>query len=365
MATAAEAAQARDAVEAQAQLLYAAAAAYVAQAEISGAVSAVPSASTAVVRAADKMAKSLKTRFPDWYTTPGATLGTIEPLFGEILDELINGKEELPFPRPPAPPGPFGRRWSKQEILEEIVQPFIGEIVGELTKGIWETALDESHQHWQTVVERVRRDNPAATTRQIAQVFRADTAWQHAAARTAATRLSATVPTNLGVSEDKWRAAAERAQTRAMVIDTRKAREARAEGTPFPSRPAAEMPVSLIDAVNKTVGENHRLVWISRGDAKVRESHRRLHGKVRKPGSSFKDWPTTGQQLNFPGDPRAPLDEIINCRCALILVPESSAHRVADTFQVSDEDFDAVAAAGIIWSQAESDLLTELAESVS
>src|SRR5215510_5917169 len=352
MATAAEAAQARDAVEAQAQLLYAAAAAYIAQAEISGAVTAVPSASTAVVRAADKMAKSLKTRFPDWYTTPGATLGTIEPLFGEILDELINGKEELPFPRPPAPPTGFRKRWSRQEI------------VGELSKSIWERALDESQQHWQTVVERVRRDNPAATTRQIAQVFRADTAWQHAAARTAATRLSATVPTNLGVSEDKWRAAAERAHTRAMVIDTRKAREARAEGAPFPARPAAEMPVSLIDAVNKTVGENHRLVWISRGDAKVRESHRRLHGKVRKPGSSFKDWPT-GQQLNFPGDPRAPLDEIINCRCALILVPESSAHRVADTFQVSDEDFDAVAAAGIIWSQAESDLLTELAESVS
>ncbi|HEY7032617.1 MAG TPA: hypothetical protein VH482_14845 [Thermomicrobiales bacterium] len=364
MATAAEAAQARDAVEAQAQLLYAAAAAYIAQAEISGTLTAVPSASTAVVRAADTMAKSLKTGFPDWYSTPGATLGTIEPLFGELLDELLNAKEEPPFPRPPAPPTGFRKRWSRQEILEEIVQPFIGEIVGELTKSIWEQALDESRDHWQTVTERVRRDNPAATARDIAKVFRADTSWQHAAARTAATRLSATVPTNMGVSEDVWRGAAERAQTRAMVIDTRKAREARAEGAPFPSARAAEIPASLIEAVNKTVGEKHRLVWISRGDSKVRTSHRRLHGKVRKPGSSFKEW-ETGQKLAFPGDPRAPLDEIINCRCALILVPESSAHRVADTFQVSDEDFDAVAAAGSVLSQAESDLLMELSASDS
>jgi hypothetical protein len=59
-------------------------------------------------------------------------------------------------------------------------------------------------------------------------------------------------------------------------------------------------------------------VWISRGDAKVRLLHRQLHGKPVKIGDPFNKWPT-GQELGFPGDPRAPLDATINCRCLMFM----------------------------------------------
>lgn len=61
-------------------------------------------------------------------------------------------------------------------------------------------------------------------------------------------------------------------------------------------------------------------VWISRGDAKVRLLHRQLHGRPVKVGDPFNTWPT-GQQLRFPGDPLAPLDATINCRCLMFMSP--------------------------------------------
>lgn len=57
-------------------------------------------------------------------------------------------------------------------------------------------------------------------------------------------------------------------------------------------------------------------VWVSRGDTRVRPLHRRLHGKITEIGKPFHRWPT-GMSLGFPGDPSAPLDAIINCRCLL------------------------------------------------
>jgi hypothetical protein len=59
-------------------------------------------------------------------------------------------------------------------------------------------------------------------------------------------------------------------------------------------------------------------IWISRSDKKVRLLHRKLHGKPVKLNESFYTWPT-GQELGFPGDPRAPLDAIINCRCVMFV----------------------------------------------
>lgn len=59
-------------------------------------------------------------------------------------------------------------------------------------------------------------------------------------------------------------------------------------------------------------------VWISRSDKKVRLLHRKLHGKPVALGEPFYEWPT-GQQLGFPGDPLAPLDATINCRCLLVV----------------------------------------------
>lgn len=58
-----------------------------------------------------------------------------------------------------------------------------------------------------------------------------------------------------------------------------------------------------------------RKTWISQGDNRVRPLHRRLHGRTRKFDEDFWRWPQTGQTLRFPGDPDAPLDATLGCRC--------------------------------------------------
>jgi len=75
-------------------------------------------------------------------------------------------------------------------------------------------------------------------------------------------------------------------------------------------------------AFGKELGLKYKL-WISRGDEKVRELHRQLHGGISELDKPFKTW-ASGQSLSYPGDPKAPLDAIINCRCLLALVPTKS-----------------------------------------
>lgn len=58
--------------------------------------------------------------------------------------------------------------------------------------------------------------------------------------------------------------------------------------------------------------------WVSRNDDKVRPLHRRLHGQVRGHDQDFFRW-MSGLRLRFPGDPEAPLSEVIGCRCVLRL----------------------------------------------
>ena len=60
--------------------------------------------------------------------------------------------------------------------------------------------------------------------------------------------------------------------------------------------------------------------WVTAGDERVRDTHMDLDGEVRGPNEPFE---TGFAQLMFPGDPAAPPEEIINCRCALAtrLVP--------------------------------------------
>ncbi len=55
--------------------------------------------------------------------------------------------------------------------------------------------------------------------------------------------------------------------------------------------------------------------WHTQGDARVRPSHAELRGKTQKVGTPFRT--ITGAYLRFPGDPQAPLDETMGCRCRL------------------------------------------------
>lgn len=59
--------------------------------------------------------------------------------------------------------------------------------------------------------------------------------------------------------------------------------------------------------------------WTSRQDNRVRPLHVRLNGRTRPLGQDFWRWPQTGQVLAYPGDGRAPMDAIANCRCFLLL----------------------------------------------
>jgi hypothetical protein len=57
-------------------------------------------------------------------------------------------------------------------------------------------------------------------------------------------------------------------------------------------------------------------VWWSRGDDRVRDTHRRAHGQVQPYGAPF----AIGESaLMYPGDPNGPVDEVVNCRCVLQL----------------------------------------------
>ena len=61
--------------------------------------------------------------------------------------------------------------------------------------------------------------------------------------------------------------------------------------------------------------ENHGFetdkIWVTVHDDRVRHSHYLLDGKQVSLDSEFK------QNLSFPGDPKAPAHEVVNCRCYL------------------------------------------------
>jgi HK97 family phage portal protein len=71
-----------------------------------------------------------------------------------------------------------------------------------------------------------------------------------------------------------------------------------------------------LDGMDKTGVEKKS--WLSSRDGNVRDSHRALEDAgpvgIREPFV----FPVTGEKLQFPGDPSAPADEIVNCRCTVL-----------------------------------------------
>lgn len=55
--------------------------------------------------------------------------------------------------------------------------------------------------------------------------------------------------------------------------------------------------------------------WLSAGDSRVRDSHDALDGKTVGAKEDFKSG------LGYPRDPRSTADEIINCRCVMLMIP--------------------------------------------
>lgn len=59
--------------------------------------------------------------------------------------------------------------------------------------------------------------------------------------------------------------------------------------------------------------KRYRKEWIARRDDKTRDTHAELSGTVQYADRYFIT--SSGAKLMYPGDPKAPPGEIINCRC--------------------------------------------------
>jgi len=181
------------------------------------------------------------------------------------------------------------RRLTKAKVpmpTGEARQDWIASTGRDVTK----RAVEDARSHWSTVYKREKSKDPDVTPDDVAKVFRKDRAWSEAAARTRGTQM------------------------------------------------AAEAAMGLHGDVERITGEPHSKMWISRGDPKVRKTHRRLHGTVREVGDPFHT--STGHDLRYPGDPEAPIEEWINCRCSLFLVPTAEKAHAEEVFNIPEADFD-------------------------
>ena len=75
---------------------------------------------------------------------------------------------------------------------------------------------------------------------------------------------------------------------------------------------------ATLKAAQDMTGEDRPLVkqWRTRGDTRVRHSHDRVDGQLRMLDEPFR---VGGHDMMQPGDPSAPADETVNCRCVLRL----------------------------------------------
>lgn len=61
-----------------------------------------------------------------------------------------------------------------------------------------------------------------------------------------------------------------------------------------------------------------RKEWLATPDARTREAHRHADGQTRPLSEPFL---VGGEPLMFPGDPAGTPDEVINCRCSMLMLP--------------------------------------------
>lgn len=91
-------------------------------------------------------------------------------------------------------------------------------------------------------------------------------------------------------------------------------------------------------------GERVRKQWLATGDERVRHSHAAANGQVRPLTEPFY---VGGAPLLFPGDPHGPGHEVINCRCALLILHEGMDP--VDLGPIGDDALEAAAAAGVTY----------------
>ncbi|MEU8911778.1 phage portal protein [Streptomyces nigrescens] len=68
------------------------------------------------------------------------------------------------------------------------------------------------------------------------------------------------------------------------------------------------------DAAAENAGPAVLRTWVTRGDTRVRPAHRELNGTTLPAGTAYT---VHGSTVRYPGDPFAPADLTVNCRCRL------------------------------------------------
>ncbi len=76
--------------------------------------------------------------------------------------------------------------------------------------------------------------------------------------------------------------------------------------------------------------------WLTRNDERVRRAHRDVNGQVQFLDDAFD---VDGSEMQFPGDPTAPADLVVNCRCIL----RTATAPTERTASVDPEDLSAAA----------------------
>ena len=82
--------------------------------------------------------------------------------------------------------------------------------------------------------------------------------------------------------------------------------------TPTTSKTEVNSAVSFGRQQQMIEDEVEKHEWVSSRDGAVRDSHANLDGKVVTVGKEF------GYGLEYPGDPSAGVEQIVNCRCTTL-----------------------------------------------
>lgn len=109
------------------------------------------------------------------------------------------------------------------------------------------------------------------------------------------------------------------------------------------TRAASEVAIAMAEPVQNLLETKLVKVWLSRGDSRVRQLHRKLHSKTAQMNEPFWQEIGTGRELRYPGDPKAPIEQTANCRCHLFLARADEAAAASDVFHLDESEFALVA----------------------
>jgi hypothetical protein len=109
---------------------------------------------------------------------------------------------------------------------------------------------------------------------------------------------------------------------------------ARTETTRVLNTARQETTMQVVDDAGIPVDDVVR-TWSATDDNRTRDTHREMDGQERGLNEPF-DSPS-GAQLMYPGDPEAPAEEVINCRCAVLISFKSATPSADEIAAAADE----------------------------